>query len=218
MTFLSPQTLCESVEFLRQSCDLIQDPLLVLLIQPSGTSLSKLIRMPQRLLLQERFTKHRQVFPVHAVQHHVHHLLHRAVWSGPGDVTVPQLRGTGRTSTTKSRRTPLLVPALLRPPQLFIFPRRSCQILFMLPLQLLKQVFVALLFLLSLLPATRFRSRERRRQPLSVCVLLVKILPSDAVGPVAIVFLFVVDRKKIVCCETTYRSELCNSTSQNAPL
>lgn len=148
---LSPQTLGQSVELLRQSRDRIQDPLLVLLLQPSFTSLSKFIRMPQRLLLPEHFTKHCHVLPVHAVQHHIQHLLHCTSRSWPGDVTVAQLFSTRRRASIKSGCTPFIVPALPPLPSLFLFTCCSCQILFMLPLQPLVQLLVAFLFLLSLL-------------------------------------------------------------------
>lgn len=103
----------------------------------------------------------------------------------------------------KSSRTPLLVPALPPLPSLFLFTRRPCQILFMLPLQPLVQLLVALLLLLSLLSALpSFPPRRRRRQSLSFSVLFIEILLSNAIGPVPKVFLVVINGKKIIRCET----------------
>lgn len=155
------------------------------------------------MLLPERFTKRRQVLPVHAVQHYVQHLLHCPSRSWPGDVAVAELRAARRGATMKSGGTPLLVPALLSLPGLFLFTCSSCQILFMLPLQPLTQLLVALLLLLSLPFAfPSFRSRGRRRQSLSVGVLFIEIFFPDTISPVPKVFIVVIDRKIIVRCDT----------------
>lgn len=155
------------------------------------------------MLLPERFTKRRQVLPVQTVQHYIQHLLHCASRSWPGDVAVAQLRAASRGATMKSGGTPLLVPALLCLPGLFLFTCSSCQILFMLPLQPLTQLLVALLFLLSLPFAfPSFRPRRRRRQSLSVGMLFIEILFSDTISPVPKVFIVVINRKIIVRCDT----------------
>lgn len=199
----SPQTLGQSVELLRQSCDRVQDPLPVLLLQPSFTSLGKLIRMPQRLLLPENFTKHRHVLSVRTVQHHIHHLLHRSSWSWPGDVVVAQLCAASWWASVKSSSAPFLVPALLTQPSLFLFTCRSCQILFVLPLQPLMELFVALLFLLPLLFALpSFPPRRRRSQSLSFGMLFIEVLFSDAISPVPEVYIVVINSKVIVRCGT----------------
>ena len=212
----SPQTLGQSVELLRQSCDCVQDPLLVLLLQPSFTSLGKLIRMPQRLLLPENFTKHRHVLSVHAVQHHIDHLLHRSSWSWPGDVVVAQLCAASRWAGVKSSSAAFLVPALLTQPSLFFFTRRSCQILFVLPLQPLMELSVALLFLLPLLFALpSFPPRGRRSQSLSFGVLFIEILSSDAISPVPEVCIIVINSKIIVGCETNTAVLLSSKESGN---
>lgn len=153
------------------------------------------------MLLPERSPKHRQILPVHAVQHDLQHLLHRAPWSRPGDVAVAQLFLTGRGAALKSGRAALLIPALPGPSGLFLLLHRSRQILLVLPLQPLKQLLVALLFPLSLLPNVPPFQLARRREPLNFCVLFRKVLSPDTIGPVPKVFLVVVDRKIIVGCE-----------------
>lgn len=171
--------------------------------------------MPQCLLLPEHFTKHRHVLSVHTVQHHVHHLLHCASRSWPGDVTVAQLRARSRRASIKSGRTSLLVPALLTLPGLFLFTCCSCQILFMFPLQPLVQFFVALLFLLPLLfTLSPFPSRRRRCQSLGFGVLFIEILSSNAISPVSEVFIIVINRKKIIRCETNTSALLSSEESQ----
>lgn len=150
--------------------------------------------MPPRLLLQEHFPKHRHVLPVHAVQHHIQHLLYSASWSRPGDVAVAQLRAARRRAAVKSSCAPFVVAALLTLLSLFLFTCRPRQILFMLLLQLRKMLLVALTFLVRLLFPFLPPRRRRRRQPLSFSVLFIEIFSSDAVSPVPEVLLVIVDR------------------------
>lgn len=158
--------------------------------------------MPQRLLLPEHFTEGLHVLSVHAVQHHIQHFLHRAPGSWPRDVIVAQLCAASGSATVESGRAPLLVPALLRLPGFFFFTCRSCQILFVLPLQPLMQLLVALLLLLPLLSAfPSLVSRSRRCQSLSFGVLFIKIFFSDPISPVPEVFLLIIKRKIIIRCK-----------------
>lgn len=197
LELLVPQTLGQAVEPLWQSCDRIQDPLFIFLLQPSLASLSKLVRMPHRLLLPEHFTESREVFSVHAVQHNIQHLLDAAPWCWPGDVTVAQPGAACWGACMEGRSTALLIPALLRLPGLLLFPCSTFQILFVLLLQPLGVFyFVSLLFAFLFCP-----SRRMCCSSLSFCVLFMIVFSSDTICPIPKVFLIFIIIKKITCCE-----------------
>lgn len=201
--FSSLQTLSQSVELLWQSGDCIQDLLFVLLLQSSFTSLSEFIGVPQRLLLSKRFTKCRYVLSVHTVQHDLDHLLDRTSRSRPGDVTEAQLRAACRGTTLKGRRAPLIVLPLLATPSLLLFASCTSQIFLVLLLQPFVQFLAASLFFLHLsFTLASFPPRRWGRESLGLGVFFIIVFLPDAISPVPKVFLIIINRKKVISCET----------------
>lgn len=195
----SAEALSESVEFLRESRDCVQNFLPVSVLQPDSTALGKFIRVPECLLLSEKLPEGGDIGAVGAVQHHSQHLVQRAAWRRPGDIVISQQAaggGGGGGGALEGFCTAFFIaslPSLLR---LLLFPSCTLQVLPVLPLQPGLQLPVMSLLLLRLLPPLSPPTVSWAGVCPSSRLLLCCVFPPDPLRPVPeLLFIFIIPEK-----------------------